>query len=312
MKKQIPYKVLLIFLFLIAGISIGGYFYFRYAKQSYRIEIDHQLCVIAELKVKQIVEWRRERLTDASLFYKNDLFSGLVQNYFKNPHDPVSSKHIRELLLKIKQYHDYENIFLIDLHGVNRFSIPTPAAPVSSIISSHVPEIIKSKQIIFEDFYRDETDGQIYLCMCVPIIDVQDSSRVLGMLALQIDPKLYLYPFINTWPTPSRTSEILIVRKEGDDVLFLNDLRFDTNTALALRIPLKRIEVPGVRAALGWQGSFEGIDFNGVPVIAAVRPIPNSPWGMVARMDISEAFAPLKKQLLILAIPSGILLISLF
>jgi len=38
---------------------------------------------------------------------------------------------------------------------------------------------------------------------------------------------------------------------------------------------------PAVKAALGQQGSVEGEDYRGVPVLAVVRAVPDSPWFMV-------------------------------
>ena len=38
------------------------------------------------------------------------------------------------------------------------------------------------------------------------------------------------YAFISKWPTPSQTGETLLVRRDGDDVLFLNELRFREDT----------------------------------------------------------------------------------
>src|SRR4030042_1059975 len=66
----------------------------------------------------------------------------------------------------------------------------------------------------------------------------------LGVLVLKVDPEKYLYPFIVRWPTASRTAETLIVRRDGNDALFLNELRFQKNAALNLRIPLERRDVP--------------------------------------------------------------------
>jgi len=48
----------------------------------------------------------------------------------------------------------------------------------------------------------------------------------------------YLFQLIQTWPTKSETAELLLVTKDGNDVLFLNELRNQKNTALKLRIPL--------------------------------------------------------------------------
>jgi two-component system sensor histidine kinase/response regulator len=159
------------------------------------------------------------------------------------------------------------------------------------------------------DFYRNEHDQRIYLTILVPILDEQNGNRAIGLLALRIDPKTYFYPFINRWPTPSRTAETLIVRREGNDALFLNELRFQKNAALNLRIPLKNTQTPAVKAALGQEGIVEGIDYRGVPVIADIRYVPNSPWFLVARIDISEVYTPLRERLWEIVILIGALLI---
>ena len=59
-------------------------------------------------------------------------------------------------------------------------------------------------------------------------------------MALRIDPNRFLYPYIQTWPVPSASAETLLFRGEGDHVLFLNELRHRSNTALKLRVPFDR------------------------------------------------------------------------
>ena len=119
-----------------------------------------------------------------------------------------------------------------------------------------------------------------------------------------------LYAFVQTWPTPSRTAETLLVRREGEETVFLNELRHRTNTALRLRFPLSRREIPGVRAALGEEGIMEGRDYRGVPVLAALRTIPRTPWCIVAKVDKEEVFAPLRARALGTALFVAVLAMS--
>jgi len=67
-------------------------------------------------------------------------------------------------------------------------------------------------------------------------------TQVIGFLGLRVDPKKYFYPFLLSWPTPSQTAETLLVRRDGGDVLFLNELKFKKNSALTLRFPLTKTE----------------------------------------------------------------------
>jgi len=73
--------------------------------------------------------------------------------------------------------------------------------------------------------------------------------------------------------------------------LFLNELRHQKDTALKLRIPLNQQENPAVMAALGKEGIVQGTDYRGVEVFAALKHIPDSPWYLVTKIDVSEALS---------------------
>ena len=108
------------------------------------------------------------------------------------------------------------------------------------------------------------------------------------------------------------------MRRDGNNVLFLNQLRFDKDAALNLRIPLADTNVLAVKAVLGQTGIVQGIDYRSQSVIGYVGVVPGSPWFLVARMDTAEVYAPLRERLwemlaffgvLILAAGAGLLLL---
>jgi hypothetical protein len=116
-------------------------------------------------------------------------------------------------------------------------------------------------------------------------------SAPVGAVLLSINPDGFLYPFIQAWPVPSRSAETLLVEREGDHVLYLNELRHQNNTALNLTIPLTQTDVPAVKAVLGTTGAFTGKDYRGVDVISSLGPVPGSPWYIVAKVDTAEAYS---------------------
>ncbi len=153
--------------------------------------------------------------------------------------------------------------------------------------------------------YPNESTQKVFLCLFVPILDEQAGGQPLGALMLGIAPEAYLYPSVQRWPTPSETAETLLVRREGNEAVFLNKLRFQENTALNLRVSLDSKELPSAQAALGQEGMVEGIDYRGVPVLAAVRSIHNSPWFLVAKMDAAEVYAPMRERLWLMVITTS-------
>ena len=70
-----------------------------------------------------------------------------------------------------------------------------------------------------------DTWKDIHIDMAVPLFLISGSDSVLtGFLFFVIDPHSLLYPLIQQWPQESTTAEALIVRREGDQILFLNEL----------------------------------------------------------------------------------------
>ncbi len=291
------YTFILIFFFLAAGIIIAGFLTYRNHEQNHHAEVGRQLSAIAELKINELAHYRTERKEDAYLLSENASFAARVRRHLKNPEDTANNQALQEWLDKLRAHAQYDQVHLLDTNGIIRLSAPADATPLSAVIAQRLPEILKSGQVVIQDFYRNDYNGKIYLTVLAPILDRQNGNQPLGVLALRVDPELYLYPFIQRWPIPSQTAETLLVRREGQEVVFLNELRFQKNTALALRFPLSQTDLPAARAALGQTGVAMGHDYHGVPVIADVRPIPDSPWFLVSKMATSEAYAPLREQL---------------
>ena len=279
----------------LAIISCSALYYHHY-ELNFRALAEGQLSAIAKLKVDDLMEWRKERLADGAIFYRNSDFAALVKRYFKNPEDIEARDRLQTWLDKFATNKQYDRVFLLDIFGLERISKPDKSEPVAAYFAKEIADVFHSRNITFLDFHRDTPNGPIHLALLVPIFD-DKNNRPLSVLVLRIDPNVYLYPYIQTWPIPSKTSETLIARREGNTILFLNELKFQKNTALKLQIPLKKTALPVVEAVLGHEGTMEGIDYRGMPVLAAIRSVPDSPWFLVARVDIGEVFAPLRARL---------------
>ena len=78
-------KFVLVFIGLAACIIAAGTFYYRDYERKFRIEIEHQLSTIADLKVSQLVQWRKERMSDAGVLFQNPSLSALVRRFLEKP-----------------------------------------------------------------------------------------------------------------------------------------------------------------------------------------------------------------------------------
>ena len=91
------------------------------------------------------------------------------------------------------------------------------------------------------------------------------------------------------------TGETLLARRNQDgDATFIVPLRFDPDAVLKTTISKDLIEVPITQALLKNESVFtDSKDYRGEPVLASTRYIPSADWGLVAKIDVAEAYSPL-------------------
>ncbi len=296
-KDIVPIKLILIFAILSAGIIAASFITYSGYKKHYRTEVENELTAIADLQLIQVVHWLNDCKRDAEVIFNNASFSNLARHYLKNPKDSETDRQLRGWLEEYLKGYDYDQIRLLDTHGVTRMSVPAGRPPASTAVTNRIEEVLQSGRITIVDLYRHAHDRRIYLSILIPILDSSTGKRVVGVLSLRFDPENYLYPFILSWPTPSETAETLLVRRDGNDVLFLVDPRFRKDAALKFRIPLNRTESPDVRAVLGRVGTVEGVDYRGQPVIAYILPVPDTLWFLEAHKDTSEVYGQARVRL---------------
>ncbi|MFN8384002.1 MAG: PAS domain S-box protein [Anaerolineales bacterium] len=310
--------LIFIFLLFVSILTASGYKAYQNYKERFRTQVESQISAVAELKMNELVDWRKGRLTDAEFLHENSTLAKLAKRYLDNPADIEAEAQLQDWLKSYRAYNEYNRVRLLDVQGVTHLSDPAELPPLPKEIAQHIPEVVKSKQVTLIDFFRREEDQGIYLGVLVPIMDENGSDQVIGLITLSIDPEIYLYPFIKGWPVPSESAETLLVRRNGENVEYLNPLRHAPDAALNLQLPLAETQLPAVKAVLGEEGIVEGLDYQNTQVIANIRPIPNSPWFLVSKMDINEVYAPLRERLwqtvflfgaLILAAGAGLMLV---
>ncbi len=283
-----------------------GYWYYDHQQGHFRDETEAQLNAVANLKVSQIVAWRQERMHDAVLIFDDPIFASEVQEWYDGKAPPGQREEIIHRLQGLKQ-DMYESIRLLDSRGIVQLAIPFDSRGLTPFIKEKALTAISAGKIIFSDMHLNP-EGRIRLDLIVPIHFQKSGQKInAGVVLLCINPRLMLYPIIESRPTPSSTAEFVLVRREGREIVCLNELPSRPDAPLNLRLPLDRADVPAVKAALGHEGIVRGVDYRGIPVLAATRTIPDSPWFFVAKIDAAEMEAVLREQ----AVLVGILLIAL-
>ena len=284
------------FILLAAGIFAFVYVSTQNYKRHILADIENQLAAIVKLKVGELERWRKDRLEHGTIISRVETLSSLVRSSFIDGSDPEARRQLYGWFVNYSDSFHYDQIRLLDVNGNTFMSLPAERLPASIAVRKRIAEVVQSKQVTMVDFYRNDHDKRIYLAMLIPITSDLNKDKVIGVIALRMDPEKYVYPLINSWPTPSQTAETLLVRREGNEALFLNELKFRKDSALNMRVSLNNIDLPAAKAILGSEGFTVGVDYRGAAVAAYVRAVPDSPWYLVARVDSEEVYEPLKER----------------
>jgi PAS domain S-box-containing protein len=311
-KNENPVKkwqITIFIIFLTLLIIAGGYTYYVSEQTHIRKEKHQEIMAVSRLKIEQIVQWLKERKSEAEFFSNNPTLMHNTGIILQNKDDKNGISYLTARLEPILRNHFYENIFITDSSGKVFFSL----RPLEEKVDSNTLHFIKlsasKKQILNTDFYYCTKHGKIHFDNVAPIID--ETGNTIATLIFRVDPSEFLFPMIQSWPTPSYSAETVIIKDDGENVLFLSQLRHVKNNKLSFRISKSKAEVPAVKAVSGYEGIFEGIDYRGTEVLSDIRRIPNTPWFMITKIDKAEIYSELQFRGIVIILFTCLLIISI-
>ena len=294
--KKAPWIIISTFVGLSLVIVLAGIRFYSSGKSEIKRNIENDLSAIANLEVRLIETWRQERLADATVIRDNQFVANRIDQWLKTPSNTILAGRLLIWMAALQRENGYQSVLLLDSKGRPRLGTQTDDLQ-DSCNQVCLDTILSSKRVVFSDLFRTQRSNRIYIDLYTPLVrEETNETPVIGILVLRIDPYQFLYPLIQTWPTPSRSAETLIVRREGNKVLFLSELRHRKASPLTFASSLDEPRLPAAEAARGKEGVVEGVDYRGVPVLAALRSIPGTPWFMVSKVDTEEVYAPIRQR----------------
>jgi signal transduction histidine kinase len=299
----LSWRLILLFVLLTAGIGAAGYGYWQNELAHALREKNNELAAIADLKARQIADWRAERLAEAESILTTSFIVSHAQRWLASGgKDQAEERALLAWMKAPRHSRHYRCVYLFDPQGEMRLASNSDRPTPCEFTRPAVLEALRTQRVQFLDFHATHLSERVHLSLFVPLLaEANGKKTAIGALAFEIDPHHFLYPLTQSWPTPSPTAETLLVRREGDSVLYLNELRHRKAAALTVRQPLSNTALPAVRAALGEEGPFASKDYRGVEVLSVLRRIPDSPWFMVAKIDRSEVDTPLRNRAVLVA-----------
>lgn len=267
----------------------GGLWFFQTEKNSARLRAEQQLAALAHLKVEQLMAWRKERQDDAAALTDNPAFLRRVALFFEQA-DKAQADALRRELSSLRDHGRYANLLLVDTKGQVRLSVSGQRQSFTGHESA-LAEALHSYGPVFTELHSDAQCPQPHIELIAPVIGPElRTARPLGAVVLVSDATGFLQPLLMDWKRPSPTTEVLLVRREGDGALLLNAL-LDRSAAVQHRhTPLSRTDSLAAMAVSGKGGFVEGEDDRGTASLAFIASVPGSNWHLIAKDEASAIF----------------------
>jgi len=296
-----------------------GYFSARKALGDLRMEA---LQSITDQKAKMIEGFFGEQKNHVQIAKQRPtikkytaMLSGPGVDFSSSAYETIRAELDNALKIYFPVY-DYANVMLANPQGrivynLNRYS---GLEDVNRILPELWPEAFKEgkKGIYLSDVFRSRSqDGRYSVYITAPVDNFD--GKFVGVIALEFD-MAPIFKLVQNLTGMGETGETVIARKEGDTALFLNPLRYDPDAALKRKAVFGQSKaIPIQEAVNGKAGHGFSTDYRGQKVIAAWRHMPLLDWGIVAKIDASEAYEPATTlRDFVLVLVAALILLSIF
>jgi hypothetical protein len=301
----IPRWLATLFILMILVLLVGGVLFFRAQEQQLRGDVESSLAAIAQLKADQIAQWLTARVSDAAVLMESPFLSEALVDWMKKP-QPEAREAILTRFRSLQKHYGYSDVLLVDARGNVRLSLSGRTGAIEEETVQDLSAAFREGRPRLTELHAGPEDLPVHVEAIAPFYAGEgETAGPVGAILLRSDARDFLYPLVQSWSTPSRSAETMLIRHDGDDFLFLNELRHERDTALKRRMPLKHIKALG---EITGKGVTEEEDYRGVEVLSVLKSVPDSSWLMIAKIDKAEALAGWRsRSMLILALILGFL-----
>ena len=306
--RKLPWVLaVLMVLVVIGGVSAMRSFVYMQQEQ----QIEH-MRVLSAAKATQVAHWLGERKLHAELLVQSRPIQHGVRRW-QTGEDGDSLDPALARLELVRNVLGYESLMLIDESGRNLIGVGSHQGMTPQLREAQA-KALRSGQPQFTDIYTPEgaTDEHLYLDLIAPL--PPDTENPGLALILRMNREAFSLPFLDDWGNTTASGEVLLLQRDGDELLVLPQHSRSTGARGVSRLALDSGEEMAAaialdRARLG--AAVMGRDLDDTPTLAVGAAIPGTDWWLLLKIDQSEIHERLHGELFWDAMPPflGILLL---
>jgi len=286
--KKLRSKMLLVIIPMVAiSVFAMGFVAYRVAQETLMARGVERLEALAAVHVNWIANFLKGQV-DTAVFYAAD---GIIEETMGKV--AAGEKFDEEKFVKyLKEQKDLDKdileLLVLDPQGIIRFD-------TSGRQTGH--------NLAARDYFKNAKEKPYlmppYLSQALKIPSYTASAPIktkagkfVGVLVVRFDLQEF-FQVTKNHTGLGQTGEVLFGKKEGDEVLYLNPLRFDADAAFKKKASIhSQTGSPVIKAASGQNSTGTSRDYRGKEVEAVCHYLPEFGVGMVVKMDVDELNAP--------------------
>ena len=262
---------------------------FIISEQTITSRVSDQLESVASIQKARINELANDVTNTLSLIVNSTSLQSIIQRSFQYPNDTENLDLINNTIFDILE--SSENLLEISITtSLGDVIASTNNTKINTSLSS-TPYFDGGKDKILLFHPVKQANNELDFINVAPIMNGTTQLGVLIITAEATD----LLNLVQDYSGLGKSGEtVLAMRETNGNALFLTPLKFDENASLVRSVSHDETDVPITQALLKNEKFFlNSIDYRNVSVLATTRYIEVLDWGVVVKIDKSEAFAPI-------------------
>jgi len=295
--------LLVVFLALVVGNLLVIAFLYRQSVDHERDSAYQRLNATAEFKERSIHRWRLEKLDELADFEDAGANNQALAAILRGNATPDQIRATQARLQRQLATHGNHSIVLVRANGTPVLATdgkleldPRTRQQLRAIALAGGPEMLG----------LHESSSQPLIDLVAPIFERE--SQLLGFVVVRVNLIEPLQTLINQWNDGAATGEALLVLGHPTAPRRLTRYRLVDEAPEAFQ-PAPITDHALKRAALSYVAEhFESTDHRGQSVLIATRPVEETNWILVTKVDLAEVLAEARRQITYLFIGSLLLI----
>ncbi len=323
--KKIHHRILL-WMILVASVPlfISNFLGLQESISLVKEQSLQRMEILVKQKTYQIEEMIEDTIENLEMLSENEsIINALVffnqQNKFQSVNKSDLVSQTRKYLDNFKKYHpEIYDIFLVTEKGDIALTLTLENLLGTNLLddvyqSKSIAQVFKLAKIIdgvsLSDFEYCPPSKKQAIFMAHP---VYHEKKFIGTIIIQFNA-IFLDEIATDYTALGETGETILAKSDGENALMLTPIRYNPDAAFKQKVIYQSDNVKPIILALnGHRDSGVFYDHREVEVIASWRYIPVLRWGIVVKIDASEAFASiesLKNQYAVIVLITSLLIL---